>query len=71
MWAIIRACRSVASPSRSSSARCWRPLSAQRAECTPGSPPKASTSIPESSPTTQASAGATVRPYNALIRAVA
>ena len=46
------------------------PLAAQRAECTPGLAASASTSIPESSPSTQASPGPTARPYSALSRAL-
>ena len=43
---------------------------AQRAVCTPGAPPSAANSMPESSPSIQRSRGPTARPKRALMRAL-
>ena len=53
----------------SSASICATPSTAQRAEASPGLPPSPNASIPESSPITQASAGALARPWRAFPRA--
>src|SRR5204862_467755 len=64
--------RRFCSPSsRATSASAWDSGGAQRADSTPGPPPSASHSIPESSPSTHTSRGARARPCSAFSRAFA